>query len=285
MASPTSATSRAHLAQGLERLYASCDFEARRGTDPVRFPRRYARPQDQEIAAVLAGSLAYGRVTLFGPVLQRLLDQLDSRGGPRAFVEGFTSADQPVFSDFRYRFNGPDDLVLLFTSLRRLLAEWGSLGALATHHHRGPTMQASLEGLVSELGRAAGPGHTRGFRYWLSRPSGGSACKRWCMVYRWMVRGADEGIDLGCWELPRSALLIPVDTHVLRIGRMLGLTRAKTGSWRVAREITGHLRELDPLDPVRFDFALAHLGISGACAGRADAALCPACPLQSCCSG
>ncbi len=234
---------------------------------------------------MLAGSLAYGRVTLFGPVLQRLFDQLDTHGGPRAFVGRFEPNDRRVFADFRYRFNDPDDLVQLFSALRLLLERWGSLGALAARHHRGPTIQASLEGLVSELAEAAGPDLTRGTRYWLSRPSGGSACKRWCMVYRWMVRGGDEDVDLGIWPLPTSALVIPVDTHVLRIARMLGLTAAKAGSWRVAEQITGRLRELDPEDPVRFDFALAHLGISGACAGRADAELCPVCPLQSCCSG
>ncbi|MBW2258057.1 MAG: DUF2400 family protein, partial [Deltaproteobacteria bacterium] len=124
----------------------------------------------------------------------------------------------------------------------------------------------------------------RGFRTFLPSPTGGSACKRWNMFLRWMVRPPTEGIDLGLWDsLPPSALVVPLDTHVLRIARLVGLTRRRDGSWRTAAEITANLRLLDPDDPVRFDFALAHLGISGACKGRRDEAVCSACPLRPVC--
>ena len=98
-----------------------------------------------------------------------------------------------------------------------------------------------------------------------------------------MVRGPD-GVDLGLWrEVPPRALVIPLDTHVHRIGSFIGLTRRKDLSWRTAEEITAHLRHLDPEDPVRFDFALSHLGISGACPSRRDERKCAGCPLQPIC--
>jgi uncharacterized protein (TIGR02757 family) len=99
-----------------------------------------------------------------------------------------------------------------------------------------------------------------------------------------MVRPRREGIDLGLWTTRRPAeLVVPLDTHVLRLSRFLGLTARTDGSLRTALEVTARLRELDPDDPVRFEFALAHLGISGACKGYRHAEVCPTCPLQTVC--
>jgi endonuclease III len=98
-----------------------------------------------------------------------------------------------------------------------------------------------------------------------------------------MVRGPDA-VDLGLWSgVPRSALVIPLDTHVQRIARNLGLTRREDATWRTAAEITGNLRAIDPEDPVRFDFALCHLGMSGACPARRDPARCAVCDVAERC--
>ena len=98
-----------------------------------------------------------------------------------------------------------------------------------------------------------------------------------------MVRGPD-GVDFGLWrEIPRAALLVPLDTHVHRIGGFIGLTRRKDLSWRTAEDVTARLRLLDADDPVRYDFALSHLGISGACASRKDARRCAECQLKPIC--
>ncbi|MCC6872784.1 MAG: DUF2400 family protein, partial [Sandaracinaceae bacterium] len=100
---------------------------------------------------------------------------------------------------------------------------------------------------------------------------------------RWMIRPAD-GVDLGLWaELSPSILLIPVDTHVHRIAKNLGLTERNDASWRTAEEITASLRRLDPLDPVKYDFALCHLGISRQCPSRRDPDKCDACVLRPSC--
>jgi endonuclease III len=99
-----------------------------------------------------------------------------------------------------------------------------------------------------------------------------------------MVRGPDA-VDLGAWRgrVAPDALVVPLDTHVHRVARCIGLTRRRDASWRTAEEITEGLRRVDPADPVRFDFALCHLGMSGACPARTDRAACAACPLAPAC--
>jgi uncharacterized protein (TIGR02757 family) len=118
----------------------------------------------------------------------------------------------------------------------------------------------------------------------LTSPDDGSACKRLNLFLRWMVR-PDDGVDLGPWTaLTPADLVVPLDVHVLRISRFLGLTRRSDASWRTACEVTDGLARLDPADPVRFDFALSHLGISGACRGARHPDACPLCPLDPVCT-
>lgn len=246
--------------------------------DPLRFPRRYRAPRDVEIAAVAAAMLAFGRVDLFGPVIERLLGVLDARGGPTAFTERFDDSDARALAGIAYRWNRSGDFVLLFRTLNAVYRSHPSLGALFAP---GPA-RASLGGAIDALRALAPPETTRGFRTWLPHPDEGSACKRWLMLLRWMVRR--DGLDLGLWaHLSPRDLVIPLDTHVMRLSRLLGLTARTDAGWRTAEEVTAGLRRLDPDDPVRFDFALAHLGISGACLGFRDVTICPACPLEPAC--
>ena len=140
------------------------------------------------------------------------------------------------------------------------------------------TLQALSEKEAQRLGLEV----TRSFRTFLPRPSSGSACKRWNMFLRWMVR-ADDGIDLGVWSLSSSSLVLPLDTHTHRISQYVGLTTRKQANWRTAVEITESLRLLDPRDPVKYDFALAHLGISGGCRRRYRAEICSTCALLPVC--
>jgi uncharacterized protein (TIGR02757 family) len=100
-----------------------------------------------------------------------------------------------------------------------------------------------------------------------------------------MIRN-DDGVDLGLWassELDARELLIPVDTHILRIAQNLGLTARHDASWRTASDITQALRRFDPNDPVKYDFALCHLGISQACPSRRDPQRCEPCVLRPAC--
>jgi len=133
-----------------------------------------------------------------------------------------------------------------------------------------------VAGLLRRRGR-------RGLQHLCPDPALPGACKRWNLYLRWMVRGPD-GIDLGLWRgVPASALVVPLDTHLFRIARYLGLTDRRDASWRTAAEITASLAAVDAADPVRFDFALCHLGMSGACPPRRRADRCAACPLRPVC--
>lgn len=305
---PRAPAGRPTLGADLDLLCAA-DPSARLANDPLSFVRRYTRPEDQEIAALFASALAYGRVSLFWPVLVRVFAQADAAGGPRAWVTGFGELDAVQLSPLIYRWNRGIDLSLLARAAGRVLRAHGRLGAVVErawrpeHPHLGPAMEALILALreaalleAPALGLSAREVAElpRGFRTFVPLPSEGSACKRWNMMLRWMVRPPGpthpdgrplrgDGMDLGLWALPVDRLIIPLDTHVARIARYLGLTAREDGSWRTAAEITASLQRIDPADPVRYDFALAHLGISRACQGRHVPEICGACPLRRSC--
>ena len=124
---------------------------------------------------------------------------------------------------------------------------------------------------------------TRGLEHLLPDPRRRSACKRLLLFLRWMVR-PDDGVDLGLWsQIPTRALLIPLDVHLFRIARNLGLSARRSAGWAMAEEVTARLREVDADDPVKLDFALCHLGISRACPSRRDPVKCASCQIRHAC--
>jgi uncharacterized protein (TIGR02757 family) len=274
-------------------LDAGLDRAARLAADPVELPRRYATPDDQEVAGLLAAALAYGRADLFKPILIRLLDALGP--SPARAVEAFARRpDVGALGWFRYRFNQPADLAALLAAIGHVRLTHGGLGLRFAALFAGAggdraALRPALAALAEEL-RTAPPVAPllrgrggRGLRHLLPDAAGPGAAKRWNLYLRWMVRGPDA-VDLGAWPaVPRTALVIPLDTHVHRVSRCLGLTRRADASWRTAEEITAALRLVDPEDPVRFDFALCHLGMSGACPARRREATCLVCPLAAAC--
>jgi uncharacterized protein (TIGR02757 family) len=292
-AAPISAARAAALRPLLLALDATLDRAARLAADPVELPRRYRDPADQEVAGLLAAALAYGRADLFKPILVRLLDQLGP--SPARAAEAFAGRPEPgALAWFRYRFNRPADLAALLAAAGHVRLEHGSLGArFAALFAAAGGGQAALRPALAALGeelRGAPPVAPllrgrggRGLRHLLPDAAGPGAAKRWNLYLRWMVRGPDA-VDLGAWRgVPRAALVVPLDTHVMRVSRCLGLTRRSDATWRTAEEITASLRRIDPEDPVRFDFALCHLGMSGGCPARRRAAACAACPLAGAC--
>jgi len=117
--------------------------------------------------------------------------------------------------------------------------------------------------------------HPHGMMHFFPTPAKGSACKRMNLFLRWMVR--DRDIDFGIWKgIPKNKLVIPLDTHIARISRCLGFTMRRSADWKAAVEITNALKQFDPDDPVKYDFALCHHGIAGMCA-KGDVRLCTGC--------
>ncbi|WP_242394667.1 TIGR02757 family protein [Anaeromyxobacter oryzisoli] len=285
----------ARLRPLLDRLDAAVDRAARVSADPVEFPRAFPDPDDAEVAALVAVSLAYGRADVFKPVVARVLAAMSP--SPARFVEVFARAPAPgAFEGVVYRFNRPPDLAALAAGAGAMRLRHGGLGARFTALFReaggGPAaLRPALAAFAAELrdapvarGLLAGRG-PRGLRHLLPDPAGPGASKRWNLYLRWMIRGPDA-VDLGLWRgVPASALVVPLDTHVHRVARALGLTARRDASWRTAEEITAALRRVDPEDPVRYDFALCHLGMSGACPARRDRARCAACVLAPACAG
>lgn len=264
---------KARLKSLLEGLYARFHHPLvlSLSSDPLRFPRRYRKPQDQEIVAFVASSLAYGKV---GHIRNSVESALTRMGDdPFRFIVGFDPGrDARRFDGFVHRFTRGLDLAVLCYLFRQVLERSGSLGnffLLGYDAKDGDTGNALARFVRGVLSLDVSPFYPKGIlpreagvRFLFPSPAEGSACKRLNLFLRWMVR-KDE-LDLGLWPAVSPAkLIMPVDTHVARVCRVLGLTRLKSASWRMAQEITKSLRELNPEDPTKYDFALCQLGIFG----------------------
>lgn len=254
----------------LDRFYREYDFRERILHDPIEFPHCYKDPRDIEIAGFIASCLAYGRVVLFKPVIGKLLSAMGS--SPYAFMTDFDLKRDRKFVTFKYRFNEAADIVCLLYIIHQLLIKHGSLENTFKRHYKATDADtknciAGFAGEINSIHTAEVYGenmHPSGLTQFFPSPEKGSACKRMNLFLRWMVRDTD--IDFGIWKcLPKNKLVIPLDTHIARISRCLGLTSRKTSDWKTAVEITESLKKLDPSDPLKYDFALCHYGISREC--------------------
>jgi uncharacterized protein (TIGR02757 family) len=275
------------LSTRLDALYHDYNREES-ASDPVNLVRPYARPADREIAGFCAAALAFGRVA---SVINSIITLLAIMGpAPAAYVARFDpDAPHPELRAMVHRWTRGVDLVALLWILRQVLDSHGSLerffaeGFKSDDEDVGPALDSfSTRALALDLRRAYGRVPKRaGVCYFFPRPSAGSACKRLNLFLRWMVRS--DHVDFGVWtRIPASKLVVPLDTHIIRLGQCLRLTRYKGAGWKMAADITSSLRALDPLDPVRFDFSLCHVGMRNACGyGRAQGD--SQCPLRGLC--
>ncbi len=279
------------LRQSLEDLYRTYDIRYLQA-DPLSVVHRFPRPEDREVAGLIAAAFSYGRVPQILKTLEKIFGPME--GSPYAFVQNFDCMrDGAKFSGLVHRFNNDRDLICLLLGLQQVLREFGSIkglflsGYLPSEPDVGPALTRFVEHLLS-LDYSPLYGHcslppTAGVRFLLPSPRKKSACKRLNMYLRWVVRCSDS-LDLGLWpEVSPAKLLIPLDTHVARIAKRIGLTRRASADWGAVLEITENLRRLDPQDPVRYDFALAHLGILQQCGKVVNADGCAACALEWTC--
>jgi uncharacterized protein (TIGR02757 family) len=254
-------------------MYGAFNHE-RSAVDPIELVRPYPRPEDREVAGFIASALAFGNVRA---VMQSVANVLDRMGpSPAAFTRQFSPRrDRAAFAAVVHRWIRGDDVVALIWVLRQMLERSGSIEAFFVEGDdpAAADVGAALESFTSralamDLRPAYGQVPARpGVAYFFTRPSLGSACKRLNLYLRWMVRR--DAVDLGVWTaFGPSRLVVPLDTHVIRLGQCLGLTRYTSPGWRMAADITSRLREIDPDDPVRFDFSLCHVGMMGSCGFR-----------------
>jgi uncharacterized protein (TIGR02757 family) len=257
----------------LDRFYDDFDFDERLLEDPIEFPHRYSDPKDIEVSGFIASCLSYGKVGLFKSVVERVLVLTGAH--PASFLMDLDLKKLRPLLSFKYRFNESGDILCLLFVIHRLLKRFSSLeDAFLKHYSREDRDTGrAIAGFVDEVmsintspvyGRNIRP---RGMTQFFPSPSRGSACKRMNLFLRWMVR--DKDIDFGLWKgIPGNKLVIPLDVHIARISRCLGFTDRSSSDWKTAVEITEALKRLDPADPLKYDFALCHHGISGMCMGR-----------------
>ena len=261
----------AQIRDVLEKLYIRYNRRELISPDPLQFLYRYSNPADIEITAFLASALAYGRVQQIEKSLNNLLGRMGE--SPSGFVINFDNDKRQTLKDFKHRFTNGDDISDLLTLLQTIINRCGSieqyfvLGYNPGERNIIPALSNFCNSLL-DIHAAGGKGQpARGLKYLLVSPDGGSACKRLNLFLRWMVR--DDDVDTGLWKsIEKASLIVPVDVHMGRLCKILGLYDRKTVSLSAAAKITESFAEIEPADPVKYDFALSRIGILENCTGR-----------------
>jgi uncharacterized protein (TIGR02757 family) len=263
--------SKAQIRNVLEKLYDKYNHNEFIKSDPLQFVYHYSRPADMEIAGLLAASLAYGRVQQIEKNLNDLFDRIGT--SPYAFVMNFGNAGRRKLKSFKHRFTTGGDISDLLSVLKKVLRQKGSI---EKHFSSGynkddenilPALSRFCDSLYEIYSEQNGREASTGMKYLLASPVRGSACKRLNLFLRWMVR--DDDVDAGLWKsVDKAKLVVPVDVHIGRLCRILGFHSQKVISLSTAVKITDCFAQIEPADPVKYDFALSRIGILDNCTGR-----------------
>lgn len=285
--SPSARFDPVFLTPKLDRLYEGFNTPGS-AADPIQIVRRFERADDREVVGFIAAALAFGRVASVLQSIERLLAIAGDH--PADYVRQFDPGREATgFAGFGHRWIRAADGVALVWALRAMLEQSGSIetffadGLDPAADDVGPALDRFSARVLAFDFRCVYGRRVKeaGVRFFFPRPSAGSACKRLNLFLRWMVRR--DALDLGVWaRVAPSKLVVPLDTHVIRVARCLRLTRYTSPGWAMARDITAALRRLDPVDPVRYDFALCHLGMMNAC-GFSRSQRDAQCPLRGAC--
>jgi uncharacterized protein (TIGR02757 family) len=267
------------------RVCQETPLRERLAADPVQFPRAFYEAgrckAETEAVALFSAMLSYGRVDLFTRVIRTVLD-----GCHRHFLDLISRRVRLEQPWPNYRLSTSTEVCAFAMAIGRTLQKNPTLESVFQQGFtKTNKVEDGIAALRGELLRHAPQAIAKapGFLHFLPDPAKGGALKRWNMFLRWMAR-PDDGIDLGIWSaVPTSSLIIPLDRHISRIARNLGFTSRKTDDLKTALEVTSALKMFDAKDPVRFDFALCHLGIRQACDHGKNAELCVSCSLAAVC--
>lgn len=250
------------LKQKLEYHYKVFD-RTKLEPDPLQFLHLFNREEDIELIGFIASLFAYGNVKQIENTLHRLIKLFENR--PYKFITNFSEKDAQKISGIKHRFYSDEDIKKLFYVLKSELYKYSSIkniflkGYVFSDKNVKNGISNFSDHFLNSFNEAFGD-ISNGIKFMFPLPQKGSACKRMNLFLRWMVR-KDE-LDFGLWsEIKTSHLVIPVDTHIARICKSLKLTKRKNVSWQMAEEITSNLMKYDPVDPIKYDFAICHIGI------------------------
>lgn len=255
MSQPTDFTEIKRLLDSRVLQYNSLDFI---DSDPIQIPHRFTRKEDIEIAGFLAATISWGQRKSIINNANRLMDLMDNT--PYDFLLEAENSDWMRVSNFVHRtFNGNDCLFFL-ESLKNIYTKHGGLESVFT---RGYQTDTTVFGALKHFREVfLSIPHDNHVTKHVSDVAANSSAKRLNMFLRWMVRSNENEVDFGLWKkIPSSALMLPLDVHTGDVARAYGLLNRKQNDWKAVEEITAILREFDPHDPIKYDFALFGIGI------------------------
>ena len=280
------ASKRAVIKNVLDKLYDKYNHNDLIKPDPLQFVYQYDNPPDREIVALLAADLAYGRVEQIQKSLTNLFERMGE--SPYDFVRGYGKIERKQLSGFKHRFTTERDISDLLMLLKEVLSQYTSIEEffIKCCNPDDKNIIGSLSKFCNSLLDMYSAKHnkkaSRGLRYLLVDPANGSSCKRLNLFLRWMVR--DDDVDAGQWKsIDKARLIVPIDVHMGRLCKILGFYSRKAVSLSTAVRITECFAEIEPTDPVKYDFALSRIGIVENCNGRYRNA-CRDCELFPLCS-
>jgi uncharacterized protein (TIGR02757 family) len=228
--------------------------------DPISIPHKFARKEDVEIAGFFSAIIAWGKRQQILKSANWLMELMDE--SPADFVFNASKSELDRLSNFYYRTFNSIDLLFLIHAIRRIYKTVGGLEGVFTDAYLNKGgVEAGLITLRKII--LENPHQMRSEKH-IANILNGSSAKRLNMFLRWMIRSDNRGVDFGIWKkIPASELFIPLDVHTGNSARALGLIDKKQNNWKVVVELTNCLKELDAVDPVKYDFALFGAGIAG----------------------
>ena len=247
------------LRQPLDALYQEWNDPAFIPPDPLMFVVKYNDSLSREIVGMLAASLAFGNVKHIARGMDDLLHHIRD---PREFtMEASRHSRERALNSFRYRFVKGADVAHLITGMHGCISRYGSLGDCFLSCLRPD--EENVMGALDRFTRLLRADMDGVQNYLLPDPANGAACKRLHLFLRWMIRR--DQVDPGPWSdrISPALLCVPLDTHMSRIARLLGLTRLRHTGRSCVLDVTRAFSLITPEDPVKYDFALTRLGMSG----------------------
>lgn len=233
----------------LDSLYNKYNNKSYIQYDPIKYVYEFEDEAERELVGLITSSLSFGRVTQIFKAVDCLLAVVDYK--PLHYISTLKNKPDNRLFSFKYRFVTGTDIFNLFSSVKEIIDAYGSIGKFARRNYR----KGKFLELADEIIRAF-----KGVRYLIPCSLKNSACKRLFMFFRWMVR--NDNIDLGLWNfIDTRELVIPLDTHIFRVAKDMGFTSRGTASLNTAIEITDRLKQHSENDPVKYDWALSHVGI------------------------